>query len=137
MLNNYTQKNGKIVQLKQGLFFPWGSELIKSKIKELSMEKKYKRWYDTNTNLAKLLNGLMKIHPKNEYRVIKGLVDLIKSEDPEILNNFVIPSDIEEWSRRWYDKEPIYWIAMNGLKNADKKLLKKVERYLEKELFPQ
>jgi hypothetical protein len=98
------------------------------------MPKKHKRWYDKDVQLAKLLDKLMKVHPKDEYRVVSGLLDLVRGSNPEILNRFTVPSDIDAWHRRWYDKDPIYWLVLNGLKFADEALLKTVADYLEKEL---
>jgi hypothetical protein len=100
------------------------------------MPKKQKRWYDRDMKLAKQLDVLMKVHPKDEYRVLSGLLDLVRGSNPEILNRFIIPSDIDTWNRRWYDKDPIYWLVLNGLKYADDTLLKTVADYLEKELGP-
>jgi hypothetical protein len=100
------------------------------------MAKTLKRWYDKNRKLAKQLDILMNVHPKDEFRVLKGLMDLIRNEAPDILNRFVIPSDIDNWHRRWYDKDPVYWLAINGLKHGNDALLDHVAAYLEKELTP-
>jgi hypothetical protein len=42
------------------------------------MPKSHKRWYDKDPKLAKQLDALMKVHPKDEYRVLTGLLDLVR-----------------------------------------------------------
>ncbi len=93
-----------------------------------------KRWYDKDKRLAKQLGTFMKLHPKYRYEIVQGLLDIIKELDPDILNRFTVPSDIEEWSRRWYDDEPTFWLVINGLKFANEELLKKVSEYMEDKL---
>ncbi len=90
-----------------------------------------KRWYDKDERLAKQLEEFTKIHPKYRYEIIQGMLSIIKEYDPDILNRFMVPSDIDEWNRRWYDDEPTFWLVINGLKFADEKLLKGVAEYLE------
>ncbi len=98
------------------------------------MTKTHSRWYDKNKRLARQLDALMKVHPKDEFRAIKGLLDLVRKWEPDILNRFVIPVDIDKWYRRWYDKDPAYWLAINGLRHASDGLLDRVADFLEKEL---
>ncbi len=98
------------------------------------MKREKKRWYDNNRALVKQLENLKNIHIKNKDNIIAGLWDIIKNSNPVILNKFTIPTDIELWYRRWYDKDATYWIVLNCLKHADKKLLEKVTSYLENEL---
>lgn len=93
-----------------------------------------KRWYDKDKRLAKQLDLFMKLHPKDRYEIIHGLLTIIKEADPEILNRFTVPHDIEQWNRRWYDDEPTFWLVINGLKFADESLLKKVAVYMEETL---
>jgi hypothetical protein len=93
-----------------------------------------KRWYDKDKELAKYLDNLVKIHPDNELKVINGLLEIIRQNNPDILNKFTIPHDIENWHKRWYDNNPIFWLTINSLKYADEKLLKKISDYLEKEI---
>ena len=99
------------------------------------MPKKHKRWYDEDKNLALALDKFKNVHPKDSIDIIRKLLAMINGSDPEILRKFTIPEiDIEKWHRRWYDKDPTFWIALNGLKSAPKPLLKKVTDYLKKEL---
>lgn len=93
-----------------------------------------KRWYDKDKRLAKQIGAFMKIHPKYRYEIVQGLLAIIKELDPDILNRFTVPSDIEEWSKRWYDDEPTFWLVINGLKFANEELLKKVMEYMEDKL---
>lgn len=92
------------------------------------------RWYDKNKKLAKQIDSLVKINRDKKNSIIEGLLELIRNSNPDILNQFVIPTDIEQWHRRWYDKEPTYWIVLNGLKKAEDELLERVAEYLEKEI---
>ncbi len=94
------------------------------------MESTRKRWYDKNPKLAHQLDRLMNVHPKDELKVLEGLLALIRETDQDILIQFMIPSDIEEWDRRWYDKDPVYWLAINGLKHAGDELLDRVADFL-------
>ncbi len=93
-----------------------------------------KRWYDKDKRLAKQLDAFMKVHPKYRYTIIQGILDIIKHSDQDILNRFVVPSDIEKWSRRWYDDEPMFWLVINSLKYAKEKLLKEVASYMEEQM---
>jgi hypothetical protein len=98
------------------------------------MPKKKKRWYDKDKNLALALDKFMKVHPRQSIDIIRVLLDMIKDSNPAILKKFTIPTDIDRWNRRWYDKDPTFWLVFNGLKFADKKLLGTVVTYLKKEL---
>jgi hypothetical protein len=98
------------------------------------MSETRKRWYDRDKTLAKQLDAFMQAHPKHQFETIKGLLVLIQESNPEILGKFTVPTDIERWHRRWYDKDPTYWIVLNGLRLADEELLKKVAAYLEGKL---
>ena len=93
-----------------------------------------KRWYDTNKRLAAQLDSLVDVLPERRYDIIKGVMDIIHESDPSILNKFEVPSDIEQWCRRWYDHEPVFWIVLNGLKFAREPLLQKIVDYLEEQL---
>jgi hypothetical protein len=97
-------------------------------------KKKEKRWYDKEKDLALVLDKFMKVHPRHSVDIIKALLDIIKETSPDILSRFTIPTDVEKWHRRWYDKDPAFWLVFNGLKFAKKKLLTDVVTYLKKEL---
>ena len=92
------------------------------------------RWYDKDKRLARQLDAFMKVHPRYSYTIVQGLLDLIKAAQPDILQRFTIPSDVEQWCRRWYDKDPVFWIVLNGLKYANEELLRRVASYLEEQM---
>lgn len=94
------------------------------------MAQNTRRWYDKNKILSEKIERLRRMHPEQEYQIVLGLLDLLRAEQPEALEKFVIPTDIESWNRRWYDDDPLFWLAINGLKNADKQVVDKVIRYL-------
>jgi len=92
------------------------------------------RWYDKDPRLPKLFDILRQAHPRDTCAIVNKLLEIIKGRDPEILARFEVPDDVEQWSRRWYDQEPVLWLALNGLKHADGELLEKVTVFLETEL---
>jgi hypothetical protein len=89
------------------------------------------RWYDDKKRLAKLLEELRTVHPKYSYDIVSGVLAILRQTDPDILNRFEIPSDIERFNKRWYDEDPLYWLSLNSLKNADRAVLDKIEDFLE------
>jgi hypothetical protein len=93
-----------------------------------------KRWYDRDKRFADALDRFMKAHPRKSVEIIRRLLDMIKESNPDILGGFTIPDDVDRWTRRWYDKDPTFWLVVNGLKHAPKKLVSSIARYLEKEL---
>lgn len=93
-----------------------------------------RRWYDKNKMLARQIDRLANVHPEKKYSVIDDLMSLVAKSQPDILHRFTIPTDIERWHRRWYDKDPVYWLVINSLKYADDELLEKAAKFLENQL---
>ena len=93
-----------------------------------------KRWYDKNEELAKQFENFKNLRPKDKYTIIQGMLDFIQNHNPDILNKFIVPLDIEKWNRRWYDNEPAFWLFFNSIKFADEQLLQKVTAYMKKKI---
>ncbi|MFC1586519.1 hypothetical protein ACFL5V_13310 [Fibrobacterota bacterium] len=92
-----------------------------------------KRWYDKYGELAKNLDSFKEMEPKQKDPLIKGIMELIKEHQPELLaaeKAFEFPLEIKR--RRWYDKDPYLWLMINTLQGASRELLKLVSDYLTK-----
>ncbi len=85
-----------------------------------------KRWYDKHKKLAALLEGLKGMRKYKRDKISTEIIDLIKTHDDTLIDNFVMEFPLEIYQRRWYDKDPYLWLIFNGLSKADKVLLKKV-----------
>lgn len=92
------------------------------------------RWYDKYDTLGKNLDKLKGMEQTKLDKLIVGIINIAKEHDPNLLHEFLkqLPMNISR--KRWYDKDPYLWIIFNGLKYADQSLLKKVDKYLLKEL---
>lgn len=94
------------------------------------------RWYDKYEKLGKHLDSLKEMEPIKRDNLIKGIMVIIKEENPDLLEDFVMEFPKEIRRRRWYDHDPYLWLLINGLKYGKEKLLKKVTVYLEENIQP-
>ena len=99
------------------------------------MEKTDKRWYDKNAKLTSLLELLRVTQPSDQERIITGMKELIMEYDPQLMDRWVLEFPLTT-KRRWYDKNPYFWLVINSLKYADTSLLGGVLSYLKAELKP-
>jgi len=90
------------------------------------------RWYDKHKRLAVYLEMFKEMEPDKRDELIKGIMVLIKENNPTLLDDFVMDFPMELQRRRWYDKDPYLWIIFNGLKYADRDLIEEVVKYFEK-----
>jgi hypothetical protein len=93
------------------------------------------RWYDKHKNLRKYLESLREINQEEKDSLLRDLLNIIKKHNPELFSpEKSLEFPLELHRRRWYDRDPNLWLLMNTLQIADKRLLKKVTDYLQKNL---
>ena len=93
------------------------------------------RWYNKRAKLRERLDAFKEMDQKSRDPLLKGIMDLVKKYDPNLLcyeKAFDFPLTLNR--RRWYDKDPYLWMMFNTLEAADDTLLQSVEDYLEKEM---
>ncbi|HEX7511494.1 MAG TPA: hypothetical protein VF335_09355 [Chitinivibrionales bacterium] len=88
------------------------------------------RWYDKHETLALLLERFKAMAGERKTALIGGVMEIIKKDDPQLLDNHVMDFPLDRNKRRWYDNDPYLWLLFNGLRYAEIHLLKKVEHYL-------
>jgi hypothetical protein len=89
------------------------------------------RWYDNNPELKTFLQ-LLKISDEMEQEIIfNDIKDIIMNYDSDLVEKHVLEFPLTE-KRRWYDKDPYSWLAINSLKYLDKPALAKVINLKEK-----
>lgn len=89
------------------------------------------RWYDKHPKLSKYLDGLKYLDDQKRDTIIVGIMVIIKEECPNLLEDFVMEFPLPLYRKRWYDKDPYLWLLFNGLKYANKNLIKRVKEYIE------
>lgn len=93
-----------------------------------------KRWYDSYPGLGLLLNKLKNINETKRSTVLNGIKKLIEKYDSNLVDRRVMEFPLSVKKRRWYDKDPYSWLAINSLKYADDGIKKKVIEYLNEKL---
>jgi hypothetical protein len=93
-----------------------------------------KRWYDKHRKLGKLLDNFKGMRKYKRDKLATGIIGIIKEHDGMLIDDKVMEFPLDLPQRRWYDKDPYLWLIFNGLSQADKKLLKNVTAYLEKQI---
>jgi hypothetical protein len=95
------------------------------------MAKRGHRWYDRYPPLAALLEQLKERSSSDSARIMRGLRDVIAAESPGLIDRTVMdyPLDTPD-RRRWYDKDPVSWLAMNAMRHCDEDILVKCIAYL-------
>ncbi len=89
------------------------------------------RWYDKKRVLAGYLEGLKELEKKPRERIVRDLTELIRSYEPEVLEEFILEFPLDMYRRRWYDKDPLLWLIFNGLQLATDSLLDRIVEYFE------
>ena len=96
-----------------------------------SIMKRKDRWYDQHPKLARLLESFKEMPRKQRDSLICGVMAIIKNYDSKLLDKYVMEFPLNLYRRRWYDKDPYLWLMFNGLRYAERSLLKKVAFYLD------
>ncbi|MFP4418477.1 MAG: hypothetical protein ACOC41_08685 [Chitinivibrionales bacterium] len=89
------------------------------------------RWYDSNKKLACCLESLRCLESGKRERIVRDLIELIRSEEPAVLEDFVLEFPLDVYRRRWYDKDPYLWIIFNGMRFASESLVNRVIHYFD------
>jgi len=93
-----------------------------------------KRWYDNYPGLGLLLNKLKNINETKRGNVLNGIKKIIEKHDPDLVDRRVMEFPLSVKKRRWYDKDPYSWLAINSLKYAGDGIKTKVIEYLREKL---
>lgn len=86
--------------------------------------------------LSSYIDGLRHIPAFERYRLIQGMMCLIREYQDDLLDRFVLDFPLEPEPNRsqWYDKDPYLWLVINGVQYANRTLQRQVAAYLEAEL---
>jgi len=90
-----------------------------------------------NKELAFCLKHLRNATPHDRNRLMRGMMLLICSFDPDRLDNAVMRFPLDPQKGRWYDDDPDHWLAINGLRHGGRKLQRMAALYLQKEIRKQ
>jgi predicted PolB exonuclease-like 3'-5' exonuclease len=93
------------------------------------------RWYDKHPQIGYKLDTFKEMDAKLKDHLIKGIMNLVKNYDPDLLSYekaFDFPLSLKR--HRWYDQDPYLWLMFNTLMMADDVLLQSIADYFEKEL---
>ena len=88
------------------------------------------RWYDKDKTLRTLLDSLKTTKKKPRDEICTGIIEIIKDNQSNLIDEMVMEFPLELHQRRWYDKDPYLWLIFNGLSKASDDLLGKVKKYL-------
>jgi len=96
-------------------------------MKTIRLQKKRKE-------LAFCLKHLRNATPHDRNRLVRGMMLLICSFDPDRLDDAVMRFPLDPNNGRWYDDDPDHWLAINGLRHGGRKLQRIAALYLQKEI---
>lgn len=91
-----------------------------------------KRWYDTYEPFAIQLERLKTAPAGKRDRMVADVLEIICTDAPELLENYLMDFPLDQKKRRWYDLDPYLWLMVNGLEHAGLELLKKVTVFMER-----
>jgi len=91
---------------------------------------KTRRWYDAYPKLAFQFESLKSIPRSKRDRIISGVMTIIKENQPNQFEQFVLEFPLDINRRRWYDEDPYLWLILNGLRYVEEPLLSKISHYL-------
>jgi hypothetical protein len=83
------------------------------------------RWYDNNPELRAFLYQLKMSDKTNQEIIFNDIKDIIMSYDSNLVEKHVMEFPLTE-KRRWYDKDPYSWLAINSLKYLDSSAIDKI-----------
>ena len=83
-----------------------------------------KRWYDHKSELNSLIQRIGRLEKKERNKILIEIRDLLNEHDPELIDRNVMDFPLTS-RRRWYDKDPIAWMTINGLMFAEDELVSK------------
>jgi len=86
------------------------------------IQKRGNRWYDAYPRLADVLDDLKQIPKKKRISICSDLKDLIAQKAPRLIDKTVMEYPLSV-KRRWYDDDPISWMAINALRYTDDTLI--------------
>ncbi|MDY6933053.1 MAG: hypothetical protein SVZ03_02370 [Spirochaetota bacterium] len=86
------------------------------------------RWYDKNPELSELFEQIKECNKRRRDEILLDVKNIIVESDPELIDRHVMEFSLD-LKRRWYDKDPISWMIINGLKYADDKLIEQIVEY--------
>jgi hypothetical protein len=89
-----------------------------------------KRWYDAHEEFAVLLESLKTAKAGNRDRIVAGVLEIITTDAPILLEKYLLDFPLDQKRRRWYDQDPYLWLMVNGLEHAGVKLLQKVTAFM-------
>lgn len=90
---------------------------------------KKNRWYDAHPQLAKLLESIKRCDQFEKRVVLNGLHETVTTLEPGLIDRTVMDYPMT-YKRRWYDRDPVAWMAINGLKYARASTVRKATTYL-------
>lgn len=89
-----------------------------------------KRWYDAHKEFAVRLESLKTAKARNRNKMVAGVLEIITTDSPELLEKYLLDFPLDQKRRRWYDQDPYLWLMVNGLEHAGVKLLRKVTAFM-------
>lgn len=92
------------------------------------------RWYDRYPLLVEHLENLKAMEPRRREKLATCIIRIISDNAPEILAKPVFKAPQTQFQKRWYDKEPLLWLAVNAMKYLDEGDLRQVMDYLVEEI---
>lgn len=98
---------------------------------------KDQRWYDNDDKLSRCIEGLRYVPSFERYRLVQGMMCLIKEYQDDLLDRFVLDFPLEPNRCQWYDSDPYLWLVINGVQYGTPQLQHQVTAYLAEELEEQ
>ncbi len=91
------------------------------------------RLYDKYLELRDYIEKLKDIDKSRRDKITLEIKDLIMEYDDNLIAKNVLDYPLP-FRRRWYDRDPFYWMVINALKYADDDLLTVILQYLKRQL---
>ena len=98
---------------------------------------KDQRCYKNNGKLSRCIEGLRHVPTFERYRLVQGMMCLIKEYQDDLLDRFVLDFPLEPNRCQWYDGDPYLWLVINGVQFGNPLLQHEVAAYLAAELEEQ
>jgi hypothetical protein len=91
------------------------------------------RLYDKYLELREYIEKLKNVDKSERDAIVLEMKDMIMDYDDNLIAKNVLDYPLP-FRRRWYDRDPFYWMVINALKYADDNLLTVILDYLKKHL---